>query len=95
MTFTSKSSASWSAAANASAYYLYRGVKADLPALLTAANDSCERGVTPGLSMGSISDPPSDTLHWYLVIGWNGGGFGPAGAATAGPRVQNSYGVCP
>ena len=95
LNFTSKTSASWSAASGASGYSLYRGVIAGLPQLLNGGMDSCESGVTNGLSMGSLVDPPAGVLHWYLVRGYNGGGYGPSGAATAGPRVQNSSGPCP
>jgi subtilisin-like proprotein convertase family protein len=92
--FTSKSSASWSGAAGASLYYMYRGESADLPNLLNGSVDSCQRGSTTGLSLSAIGDPPAG-LQWYLVRGWNTGGFGSPGNATAGARIQNSSGACP
>jgi hypothetical protein len=39
--------------------------------------------------------PPAGEFYWYLVRAGNGGGLGPAGAATAGPRSQDSSGACP
>jgi hypothetical protein len=94
LTFTSKTEVSWSAASGASGYYPYRGDAADLANLGDANNDSCELGVTNGLSIGGLSDPPAG-LHWYLVRGWNTAGKGPAGSMTGGPCVQDSYGTCP
>ena len=92
--FTAKDSASWSSAAGASMYYLYRGESVDLPSLLNGSVDSCQRGSTTGLSLSAISDPPAG-LQWYLVRGWNTGGYGSPGNATAGARTQDSGGVCP
>jgi subtilisin-like proprotein convertase family protein len=92
--FTSKSSASWTGAAGANLYYLYRGESADLPSLLNGSVDSCQRGSTTGLSLSGITDPPAG-LQWYLVRGWNTGGYGSPGNATAGPRAQDSGGTCP
>ena len=92
--FTSKTSASWSSASGASGYYLYRGESADLPKLLDASVDSCQVGLTNGLSLAGIADPPAG-LQWYLVRGWNSGGYGSPGAATAGTRVHDSSGTCP
>jgi subtilisin-like proprotein convertase family protein len=92
--FTSKSSASWSSASGASNYFLYRGEYVDLPNLLNGTVDSCQRASTPGLSMSAIGDPPAG-LQWYLVRGWNSGGYGSPGSASAGTRTQNSGGTCP
>ena len=36
-----------------------------------------------------------DALYWYLVAGAACGVDGPAGNATAGPRILNSTGACP
>jgi subtilisin-like proprotein convertase family protein len=93
----SKTALEWSAALYATSYNLYRGVAAGLPALLTAGADSCTRLSTAGTSTGSVitENPPSGGILWYLVRGQNGLGEGPAGNATAGPRVQNSAGACP
>jgi hypothetical protein len=92
--FTSKNSVTWSSASGASNYYLYRGASADLPNLLNGSVDSCQRASTPALSMGGIGDPPAG-LEWYLVRGWNTGGYGTPGNATAGARTQDSSGACP
>jgi hypothetical protein len=70
------------------------GESADLPNLLNGSVDSCQRGSTTGLAMSAIGNPPSG-LQWYLVRGWNTGGFGSPGNATAGTRTQNSGGACP
>ncbi len=92
--FTSASSVTWSAASGASGYYLARGGLADLPSLLNPAVDSCQVGLTNGLSLAGLSNPVSG-LHWYLVRGWNTGGYGSAGAGTAGTRVHDTSGTCP
>ena len=39
--------------------------------------------------------PAAGELFWYLVRAGSGGGLGPAGSATAGPRIQDSTGACP
>ncbi len=93
----SKTDMEWSAALYATSYNLYRGVAADLPLLLTAGIDSCSRLSVAGTSTGSVitEAPSSGAIYWYLVRGQNGTGEGPAGNATAGPRVQNSSGACP
>jgi hypothetical protein len=92
--FTSKNTATWNAASGASNYFLYRGESVDLPNLMNASVDSCQGASTPALSMSGISDPPAG-LQWYLVRGWNTGGYGSPGNATAGVRTQNSGGACP
>jgi subtilisin-like proprotein convertase family protein len=93
----SKTGMEWSAALYATSYNLYRGVAADLPLLLNASDDSCRRLVVAGTSTGSVitEAPSSGAIYWYLVLGQNGTGEGPAGNATAGPRVLNSSGACP
>ena len=42
-------------------------------------------------------DPAAEPgrLYWYLVVGRNGAAEGPAGNASAGPRLANSSGSCP
>jgi len=39
--------------------------------------------------------PAAGSLHWFLVRADNPAGLGPAGAATAGSRIQDSWGDCP
>jgi subtilisin-like proprotein convertase family protein len=87
----------WEGIAGATSYNLYRGVPADLPQLLTAAADSCLRLTTSGPSTGAVltETPTPGSFYWYLVRAANTVGEGPAGAATAGPRVHNSAGTCP
>ena len=87
----------WPPAAGAKFYNLYRGVRADLPALLTETVDSCKRLTTADLASGSVlyEEPSADSIHWYLVSAGNGGGEGPAGDASDGPRFVNEDGVCP
>jgi len=92
--FTTKDTVNWSAAAGATSYYLYRGGLVDLPNLLNASIDSCERGTTAGLSMSGLGDPVAG-LEWYLVRAHNAVGYGSPGNATAGPRVQDVGGICP
>jgi len=87
----------WTAASNAASYRLYRGGAADLPALLTGADDSCTRASTPATSTGDLvtESPSTGDFYWYLVRGLSAAGEGPSGDATAGARIQNSNGVCP
>jgi len=95
LAWTGKTSLSWSADAAATAYTIYRGHLADLPALLTPALDSCALATTGGSSLAGIADPPAGRLDWFLVLGENGTGTGQAGSASAGPRTLDSSGACP
>lgn len=92
-----KTAQQWEPIAGATSYRLYRGAAADLPALLTAANDSCLRLETTEPYTGPVllESPPAGGLYWYLVRAANAGGEGPAGNATDGPRLQSSTGACP
>ena len=87
----------WPPAGGARFYNLYRGVRADLPNLLNETVDSCKRLTTANLATGSVlyEEPSADSIHWYLVSAGNGGGEGPAGDASEGPRFVNEGGVCP
>jgi subtilisin-like proprotein convertase family protein len=95
--WTGRTAQQWEPIAGATSYRLYRGAEADLPALVTAANDSCLRLTTTDPFTGPVllEAPPAGGLYWYLVRAANAGGEGPAGNATAGPRNQNSSGACP
>jgi N-acetylneuraminic acid mutarotase len=89
-----KNTQSWPALAGATGYKLYRGVQSGLPNLLTADNDSCLRYNGANTSINISSDDPSletGSFYWYLVVGTNGSGDGPAGNA----RIVNSGGSCP
>lgn len=94
-----KSTLVWGASSGAASYRLYRGASVDLPALLTSTVDSCVRFEGSATSTGPILDesPASiaGRLYWYLVDGLNGTVEGPAGNATAGPRLVNPSGICP
>ena len=89
----SGTSQSWPALTGAAGYKLYRGVQSGLQYLLTADNDSCLRYEGASTSMDlSADDPSGDTgrMYWYIVVGTNGSGEGPAGNG----RIINSSGNC-
>jgi subtilisin-like proprotein convertase family protein len=92
-----KAEIDWTPTVNASFYSLYRGLPADLPALLDQNVDSCKRMSTSSLNTGEVlhEDPAAGSLFWYLVRAGNGAGEGPAGEATAGTRLLDDAGVCP
>jgi hypothetical protein len=94
-----KTELSWPAAAGAAEYRVLRGGVADLANLLDSDPDSCERTLVAGTSTGPVltEDPVAEPgrFYWYLVVGRNGALEGPAGSASAGPRVVNPSGVCP
>jgi hypothetical protein len=50
-----------------------------------------------GTATGSVLQelPASGSLYWYLVVGMGSSVVGPAGEASAGPRVLDASGVCP
>lgn len=82
---------SWTYAPRATSYTVYRGTLAGLPHLLDATTDSCTRYAGAAQST-TISDVPAESeLYWYLVVGGNRAGQGPAGNS----RILNSSGNCP
>ncbi len=93
--WSGKGTTTWPANPGATSYRLYRGGAAELPALLTAAADSCLRYAGTATSAPAPESPAAGGLYWYLVTGLNGTLEGPAGSATAGPRIVNSAGACP
>ncbi len=96
MQFSARDAAQWTSAPLATEYRLYRGTDIDMPKVLTADVDSCRRAATAGLSTGGIVENPSvSSFWWWLVRAANTAGEGPAGAATAGPRIHDSSGACP
>ena len=99
LTWPGKNELSWPATAGASQYRVLRGVRGDLGKLLDQSEDSCERAVVTASGTGPIltEDPVAvaSRLYWYLVVGINGPVEGPAGDATAGPRLANASGACP
>lgn len=98
--WNSRTALQWNPQAQSLAYRCYRGLAADLPALLTTGVDSCRRwqgGSTTIVTTGDVLSevPAPGTFYWYLVDGVNFGGEGPPGSATSGPRILNSTGACP
>jgi hypothetical protein len=93
----SKSTLAWSTEPNTMTYRVYRGVPQDLRKLLDSRVDSCLRISTSASTTGPVLDevPAPRTFYWYLVRGESSAGLGPAGNATAGPRIQDSSGDCP
>lgn len=92
-----KSLQSWPALAGATGYKVFRGVLGDLQYLVTQDNDSCLLYEGAETSIDRSADDPSAEaggLFWYLVVGTNGLGDGPAGSATPGVRTVNSSGNC-
>jgi len=94
-TARSKDQLDWNAAANATSYVLYRGVKADLLNLLNSGTDSCTRLTRSSSTTGHVLTelPGAGSFYWYLVTGVNGSGEGSAGSATAGARIVNNTGA--
>jgi len=90
-----KTTQSWPPVPGAASYTLYRGVPDDLPNLLTSAADSCTVYTGASTSATDSSSPATGRFYWYLVNTGNSAGEGPAGDATAGPRIINSTGTCP
>ena len=84
-----------------SGYRLYRTTQLQFANLLNASTDSCLRftGANQSATTASgLTDDPAAVagkLYGYLVTGVNIVGEGPAGSATAGPRIVNSSGSCP
>jgi len=96
--WTNKTTQTWPANASATSYTLYRGSRSDLPQLLNSSTDSCTKYTGTANSTATITENPTGVaggFYWYLVTGSNSGGEGPAGSATAGPRVVDSIGTCP
>ncbi len=88
-----KATINWPAVSGVTSYKVYRGIKSSLPALLTSAIDSCLRYQDTTTSVDLSSDNPSsdsDKMYWYLIVGSNSSGDGPAGNG----RIVNSGGSC-
>jgi hypothetical protein len=91
----------WNSESTATGYRVYRGTKGQLPELLLNINqDFCTRYDGTDLSLDVTSDNPvaidgTNRVVYYLIVAYNGSGEGPAGNATAGPRVVNTTGSCP
>ena len=89
-----KSTTSWSAAPNATGYTVYAGNRGTLDPLLTTAEDSCAVATATSTTSGNVltDTPAPGVLYWYVVRPTTSCAEGPAGDATAGPRIQNSFG---
>ena len=92
----SKTCLQWTPASAASGYGVYRGVRAQLPLLLTSGIDSCDRRAhAAAATASSLTELPAPgALYWYLVVAEDACGQGSAGSATAGPHVLNPSGFC-
>jgi hypothetical protein len=97
LSWSEKDTLSWPAATGAVSYRLHRGAPATYSALLDPAVDSCVRFEGTGTATGPVLQelPATGGLYWYLVVGMGNSVAGPAGEATAGPRVLDASGVCP
>lgn len=98
--FADKSRMVWDAGANAYSYNVYRGDQSALSSLANQNIDSCLRGTTLTQQFKSVTEvPASGTFLWYLVLGNNAQGEGPAGferlAGQGLARLLNSSGNCP
>ncbi len=88
-----KAAINWPAVSGVTSYKVYRGTKSTLPDLLTTELDSCLRYQGTNTSVDLSSDNPSsdaDKMYWYLIVGSNSSGDGPAGNG----RIINSGGSC-
>ena len=97
VSWNSTATLSWTVVPGAVTYHVYRGVPPDLPKLLDARPDSCLRLSTTEPTSGPVLEevPALGTFYWYLVRAENTAGLGPAGDATAGPRIHDPAGSCP
>ena len=69
----------------------------DVQKLTGSLSVSAEEGVQVKTEMFDrlTEIPGAGSFFWYLVRAASAGGEGPAGDASAGPRMQNSSGSCP
>jgi hypothetical protein len=88
---------SWAPVPEATGYRLYRGESSTLAGLLDEGIDSCLRltSVDPWTGPEVLEPGPHGAFFWYLVTATGATSEGPAGDASAGPRVVNSSGSCP
>jgi len=87
----------WPVQAEATAYFVYRGLLADLSDLLDGDTDFCTLYDGAVNQATDASDPAGEAgrCYYYIVTGYNVYGEGPAGTATAGARELNTSGLCP
>ncbi len=92
LTFTSRTTATWSATADTASYWLHEGTSSTLPRLLDGTLDSCRFDiVTTPISTNFGRTPQPGDFHWYLVQGESDGPLVPA---SSGPRSLDSIGEC-
>jgi hypothetical protein len=92
----SKSCLEWTSVPQATSYRVYRGETASLPCDVNPHLDSCLDAVPSVNTTGPIltETPISGRFYWYLVTAVDGGGEGPSGSATQGPRQVSDTGTC-
>ncbi|MBN2384146.1 hypothetical protein JXQ70_14815, partial [bacterium] len=96
ISWTNKTTLSWTAVPEATSYNLYRGVRANLPALLTSSTDFCTRWTGSTTSVTTITETATvGDCYYFLVTGENTSGEGTSGYATAGERILDTTGTCP
>lgn len=98
-TGTDKDTLSWSAADCATSYRVYRGDPGQLQNLPTGASvcmaydGNGSNATTTGSTL--TLNPAAGSFFWYLSVGYNANGEGPAGQSSYGPRMIISTGSCP
>jgi len=97
ITWSATDTIDWPVNGDATAYYLYRGLQAELSALLDGTTDFCTLydGATNQATDAADPGAVAGDCYYYIVTGYNGFGEGPAGNATAGARSVDTSGVCP
>jgi len=94
-----KNTLQWDAAQNADDYLVLRGAPAELPGLLSGAEDDCIATNVSQQAAGGIDLVPSPgSFYWYLVVGRSHEHAGPSGDArlsgVATPRSSDWGGAC-
>ncbi len=88
----------WTPVPEATHYRVYRGDPSSLPGLLDESADACFRlaPLDPTTGPDLLEPGPHGAFFWYLVTAVAGAEEeGPAGNASAGPRVLDPQGDCP
>ena len=92
---TGKDTLSWSSASCATGYRVYRGAPSDLVNLNTGAS-ACRAYDGTSTTTGAVltADPPAGSFYWYLAVGYDASGEGPAGQGSYEPRMVLNTGTC-
>ncbi len=95
LAWSGKNTLSWSAASCATGYRVYRGSPADLVNINTGA-PACRAYDGTGTTTGAVlsAEPAAGSFYWYLAVGYDASGEGPAGQSSYGPRMVLSSGSC-